>query len=67
GHTVYLASCKESARTEAVAKIKKEKNLNVKFVQLEITDITLVEAAIATIKKTEGRLDVLVNNAGTRF
>ncbi|KAJ7880038.1 hypothetical protein B0H14DRAFT_3434782 [Mycena olivaceomarginata] len=63
GHTVYLASRKESAGNEAVARIKKEKNLDVKFVQLDITDIASVEAAVATIKKAEGRLDVLVNNA----
>ncbi|KAJ7880030.1 hypothetical protein B0H14DRAFT_3770106 [Mycena olivaceomarginata] len=45
------------------AKIKKEKNLDVKFVQLDITDIASAEAAVATIKRAEGRLDVLVNNA----
>jgi NAD(P)-dependent dehydrogenase (short-subunit alcohol dehydrogenase family) len=41
--------------------------LDVKFVQLEITDIKSVEAAVATVQKAEGRLDVLVNNAGMRF
>jgi len=64
GHTVYLASRKESAGHEAVAKIKKEKNLDVKFVQLDVTDIASVEAAVAKITKDEGRLHVLVNNAG---
>jgi len=64
GHTVYLASRKESAGIEAVAKIKKEKNLDVKFVQLDVTDIASVEAAVAKIQKDEGRLHVLVNNAG---
>ncbi|KAJ7120592.1 hypothetical protein C8R43DRAFT_1151487 [Mycena crocata] len=64
GHIVYLASRKEAAGLEAVAKIKKEKKLNVKFVQLDITDIASVNAAVAKIEKDEGRLDVLVNNAG---
>ncbi|KAJ7723285.1 hypothetical protein DFH07DRAFT_856051 [Mycena maculata] len=64
GHTVYLASRKESAGVEALAKIKKEKSLHVKFVQLDITDIDSVKAAVAKIEKDEGRLDVLVNNAG---
>jgi NAD(P)-dependent dehydrogenase (short-subunit alcohol dehydrogenase family) len=48
------------------AKIKKEKNLDVKFVQLDVTDIASVEAAVAKIQKDEGRLHVLVNNAGMR-
>jgi len=64
GHTVYLASRKESAGIEAVAKIKKDKKLHVKFVQLDVTDIASVEAAVAKIKKDEGHLHVLVNNAG---
>ncbi|KAJ7748927.1 hypothetical protein B0H16DRAFT_1552242 [Mycena metata] len=64
GHTVYLASRKEAAGTEAVAKIKKEKNLDVKFVQLDVTDPASVAAAAAKIEKEEGRLNVLVNNAG---
>ncbi|KAJ7660291.1 hypothetical protein DFH06DRAFT_1194190 [Mycena polygramma] len=64
GHTVYLASRKESAGVEAVAKIKKEKNLDVKFVQLDVTDSASVKAAAAKIEKEEGKLHVLVNNAG---
>ncbi|KAK6974531.1 hypothetical protein R3P38DRAFT_596816 [Favolaschia claudopus] len=64
GHTVYLASRKEASGTEAVAKIKKEKNLTVKFVQLDVTDPKSIDAAVAKISKDEGRLNVLVNNAG---
>ncbi|KAJ7274874.1 hypothetical protein C8J57DRAFT_1312966 [Mycena rebaudengoi] len=64
GHTVYLAARNESAGREAVAKIKKEKSLDVKFVQLDVTDIASIKAAVATVEKAEGKLDVLVNNAG---
>ncbi|KAF7351581.1 hypothetical protein MSAN_01590600 [Mycena sanguinolenta] len=64
GHTVYLAARNETAGIDAVAKIKKEKNLDVKFVQLDVTEIDSIEAAVAKIQKDEGRLNVLVNNAG---
>ncbi|KAJ7149458.1 hypothetical protein C8R43DRAFT_1107667 [Mycena crocata] len=64
GYTVYLAARKEAAGLEAVAKIKKEKNLDVNFVRLDVTDIASVNAAAAKIEKDEGRLNVLVNNAG---
>ncbi|KAJ7290680.1 hypothetical protein C8J57DRAFT_1430104 [Mycena rebaudengoi] len=47
GHIVHISSRKEHAGKEA------EKNLDVKFVQLDVT-----------VEKAEGRLDVLVNNAG---
>ncbi|KAJ7143010.1 hypothetical protein C8R44DRAFT_726297 [Mycena epipterygia] len=67
GNTVYLASRNESAGIDAVAKIKKEKNLDVKFVQLDVTDIASVQAAAAKIEKEEGRLNVLVNNAGAHL
>nr|GAT56651.1 predicted protein [Mycena chlorophos] len=63
-HTVYLASRKKDAGLAAVEKAKKEKGVTVKFVQLDISDPATIEAAVATIKKQEGRLDVLVNNAG---
>ncbi|KAJ7614358.1 hypothetical protein FB45DRAFT_936727 [Roridomyces roridus] len=67
GHTVYLASRKESAGTEAVAKIKRERNLTQganPLVQLDVTDGASIDAAVAKIQKEEGKLHVLVNNAG---
>lgn len=45
-------------------KLKKEHGLDVKMVQLDVTDIKSVQAAKDVIEKAEGRLDVLVNNAG---
>lgn len=35
-----------------------------KLIQLEVTDITSIKKAIATIISAEGRIDVLINNAG---
>ena len=36
----------------------------VKFVRLDVTDAATIHAAKETIEKDEGKLDVLVNNAG---
>ncbi|KAK1227035.1 hypothetical protein PQX77_009997 [Marasmius sp. AFHP31] len=64
GQTVYLAARKEASGKEAQEKLKKEENLDVKIVQLNVEDIKSIEAARDAIEKAEGRLDVLVNNAG---
>jgi len=42
----------------------KKENLDVKFVPLDVTNIETIKAAKETIEKNDGRLDVLVNNAG---
>jgi hypothetical protein len=39
----------------------------VKYVRLDVTDLTTIQAAKETIDLAEGKLDVLVNNAGTFF
>ncbi|KAL0574489.1 hypothetical protein V5O48_007464 [Marasmius crinis-equi] len=64
GQTVYLAARKEASGKEAQEKLKKEDNLDVKFVLLNVEDKKSIEAARDVIEKAEGRLDVLVNNAG---
>ncbi|GAA3217776.1 SDR family NAD(P)-dependent oxidoreductase [Dactylosporangium siamense] len=58
GHTVYLgARDVERGRKAAAA-------LDVRFVQLDVTDDASVHDALATVEAAEGRLDVLVHNAG---
>jgi NAD(P)-dependent dehydrogenase (short-subunit alcohol dehydrogenase family) len=58
GHTVYLGA-RDAARGQAAAR-----ELGARFVRLDVTDQASADAAAATIGEAEGRLDVLVNNAG---
>jgi NAD(P)-dependent dehydrogenase (short-subunit alcohol dehydrogenase family) len=58
GHSVYIGA-RSVERGEAAAN-----GLGARFVQLDVTDDASVESAMAVIAEREGRLDVLVNNAG---
>jgi NAD(P)-dependent dehydrogenase (short-subunit alcohol dehydrogenase family) len=59
GHTVYIGA-RSAERGQAAAS-----ELGARFVQLDVTDDASVAAAMKVIEDAEGRLDVLVNNAGT--
>ncbi|MEW2473810.1 SDR family NAD(P)-dependent oxidoreductase [Micromonospora gifhornensis] len=58
GHVVYLGA-RDIERGKAAAAA-----LGAPFVQLDVTDDASVSDALATIDAAEGRLDVLINNAG---
>jgi NAD(P)-dependent dehydrogenase (short-subunit alcohol dehydrogenase family) len=58
GHTVYIGA-RSVERGEAAAY-----ELGARFVQLDVTDDASVETAMSVIDERDGRLDVLVNNAG---
>jgi NAD(P)-dependent dehydrogenase (short-subunit alcohol dehydrogenase family) len=58
GHVVYVGA-RDAERGEKAAA-----ELGARFVQLDVTDDASVAGALATIGAAEGRLDVLVHNAG---
>ncbi|WP_062645639.1 SDR family NAD(P)-dependent oxidoreductase [Streptomyces maremycinicus] len=58
GHQVYIGA-RDVDRGEKAAAA-----LGARFVQLDVTDDVSVNSALATIGSAEGRLDVLVHNAG---
>ena len=58
GHTVLIGA-RDPQRGQAAAE-----SLGARFVQIDVTDDASVQAAAADIAAHEGRIDVLVNNAG---
>jgi NAD(P)-dependent dehydrogenase (short-subunit alcohol dehydrogenase family) len=58
GHAVYVGA-RDAERGEAAAAV-----LGGRFVPLDVTSDASVETALSVIAEREGRLDVLVNNAG---
>src|SRR5690625_4927594 len=58
GHNVYVGARDVERGRQAAAR------LGARFVQLDVTDDASVAAALASIDAAEGRLDVLVHNAG---
>ncbi len=63
GHRVYAGVRSPDKATELREKISAEQ-LPIEVLRLDILDQASVDATVATILAAEGRIDVLVNNAG---
>ena len=60
-----LLGARDPGRGEAAAVTLRAEGLTVRPVRLDVTDPATIEAAATWIEQEYGRLDVLVNNAGT--
>ncbi|MFZ0790707.1 MAG: SDR family oxidoreductase [Chromatiaceae bacterium] len=63
GHTVILTARREPEGLAAAEGLV-ARGLTVRFHPLDVTDESSIQALASHIRDTEGRLDVLVNNAG---
>jgi len=63
-HIVYIGARNENSGKEAEAKLHADGLNTVKYVRIDVTDLATIQAAKETIDQEEGKLDVLVNNAG---
>jgi NAD(P)-dependent dehydrogenase (short-subunit alcohol dehydrogenase family) len=62
GITVLIGA-RDDTRGQEAANLLSEEGIDARFVQLDVTDQTTIDAAAADIGREFGRLDILVNNA----
>ena len=68
GHTVYASmrdiAGRNAANADAVLQEAKDRRIDLRVVELDVTSEASAEAAVKTIVERDGHLDVLVHNAG---
>ncbi|KAA1246577.1 SDR family oxidoreductase [Aquimarina sp. RZ0] len=65
-YKVY-ATMRNLEKGEALRKKIEEENLNIELLPLDVTNIGSIQSAVNTVIEKDGRIDVLVNNAGAGF
>lgn len=68
GHVVYASmretNGKNAAQVEQVAKFSKDNNVDMRTVELDVQSQESVDKAVAKVINDEGRIDVIIHNAG---
>jgi len=64
GHSVYLGARNPVAGREAEEKLHSEGHKSVKFIEIDLSNISTILSARDSIASLSGKIDVLVNNAG---
>jgi NAD(P)-dependent dehydrogenase (short-subunit alcohol dehydrogenase family) len=66
GYKVY-ASMRNLKKRTALDKIIQEEQLDIDILQLDVTDSSSIHIAVDSIIKKDGKIDILINNAGAGF
>ena len=66
GYKVY-ATMRNSAKGELLQQKATEGALDIEILPLEVTDVQSIQAAVNTIIEQDGKIDLLINNAGAGF
>jgi len=66
GYKVY-ASMRNLKKADTLKEKIENENLDITILQLDVTDVQSINSAVETIIEQDGKIDVLVNNAGAGF
>lgn len=66
GYKVY-ATMRDTSKSDKLTETAGKENVTVAVLSLDVADTTSVQQCVDHIIKTEGRIDVLINNAGSGF
>ena len=66
GYKVY-ASMRNTSKADRLRQNILDNNLDIEIIILDVTDISTIKEAIDNIIKKDGKIDVLINNAGAGF
>ncbi|MFY0602067.1 MAG: SDR family oxidoreductase [Cyclobacteriaceae bacterium] len=66
GFKVY-ATMRNLKKADALKKVIQDKSLNIEILPLEVTDTESIQSVVNTIIEKDGKIDVLLNNAGAGF
>lgn len=65
-YKVY-ATMRNLTKASSLKQKIKEEGFDMEILQLDVTDTTSINKAVSTIIEKEGRIDILINNAGAGF
>ena len=63
GYRIWLG-CRDDFRGRKATEKLLSEGLDVRFLKIDVTDDDSVQAAAAVVRKADGKLDILINNAG---